>query len=75
MGPLLLVHEGEGPSRRHTPKPRHARRVSPTADMSGALSKISKKYNKKEIFALKAVFDEADADGSGEIDCPSCEGL
>ena len=36
--------------------------------MSGALSKISKKYNKKEIFALKAVFDEADADGSGEID-------
>ena len=33
--------------------------------MSGALSKISKKYNKKEIFALKAVFDEADADGSG----------
>ena len=42
--------------------------TSVAAKMSGALSKISKKYNKKEIFSLKAVFDEADADGSGEID-------
>ena len=43
-------------------------RLTSAAKMSGALSKISKKYNKKEIFSLKAVFDEADADGSGEID-------
>jgi Ca2+-binding EF-hand superfamily protein len=32
------------------------------------LSKIEKKYNKKDVFALKDVFDDADADGSGEID-------
>ena len=35
---------------------------------SRELSKTEKKYNKKEIFVLKAVFDDADVDGSGEID-------
>lgn len=52
----------------HAARTRVPRLTSVAATMSGALSKISKKYNKKEIFSLKAVFDEADADGSGEID-------
>ena len=52
----------------HAARTQVPRLTSVAAKMSGALSKISKKYNKKEIFSLKAVFDEADADGSGEID-------
>ena len=52
----------------HAARTQTPRLTSVAAKMSGALSKISKKYNKKEIFSLKAVFDEADADGSGEID-------
>ena len=35
---------------------------------SRELTKTEKKYNKKEIFVLKEVFDDADVDGSGEID-------
>jgi Ca2+-binding EF-hand superfamily protein len=52
----------------HAARTQVPRLTSVAAKMSGALSKISKKYNKKEIFSLKAVFDEADSDGSGEID-------
>ena len=61
--PLLVSAPVTHAARTQTP-----RLTSVAAKMSGALSKISKKYNKKEIFSLKAVFDEADADGSGEID-------
>ena len=32
------------------------------------LSKTEKKYNRKDVFSLKAIFDDADVDGSGEID-------
>ena len=36
----------------------------------GSLKKAggSSKYNKKEVLKLKEVFDEADKDGSGEVD-------
>ena len=32
------------------------------------LTKTEKKYNKKDVFALKEIFDDADVDRSGEID-------
>ena len=34
----------------------------------GAMKKTSSKFNKSEVLKLKEVFDEADKDGSGEID-------
>lgn len=44
--------------------------VSPPRDAMGKteLTKTEKKYNKKDVFALKEIFDDADVDRSGEID-------